>query len=228
MSVLSIVIPVYNEKRHIEALIRAVRKVNLDKELILVDDGSTDGTTELIKEHILPDASEIRYFRHEINRGKGAAIRTGIGKASGDFTIIQDADLEYDPQDYPALMSVFCDDAVKVVYGSRFLSGKRVTHPLHYFVNKIITVFGNVLYGASLTDLETCYKMFRSGFLKSLELKSNGFEIEAELTSKVLKAKVPIVEVPVSYRGRNYDEGKKITWVDGFSALWTLFKLRFF
>ncbi len=228
MSILSVVIPVYNERRHIEALLRAVQSVNLDKELILVDDGSTDGTTELIRDVILTKSPEIRFFRHESNRGKGAAIRTGIAQVKGALTIIQDADLEYDPQDYARLVSAFCDSEVKVVYGSRFLSGRRVTHPFHLFVNKVITVFGNILYGAKLTDLETCYKMFRTDFLQSLELTSNGFEIEAELTSKVLKSKIAIPELPVSYRGRNYDEGKKITWVDGFNALWTLFKLRFF
>ena len=181
----------------------------------------------IIKKELLSRYSDICYFRHEKNQGKGAAIQTAIRNLRGDLAIIQDADLEYDPKDYPALMKCFENPSTQVVYGSRFLSGRRVTNSIHYGVNRLITAFGNMLFGSKLTDLETCYKMFRSKTLKSLGVVSNGFEIEAEITSKVLKAKIQIVEVPISYRGRNYQQGKKITWADGFKALWALIKYRF-
>lgn len=223
---LSVIIPVYNEQETIEPIVELVCWVDVPKEVILVDDGSKDDTLKIIKNKILKRHSHIRLIEHPVNRGKGAAIRTGIEAAEGELVIIQDADLEYNPQDYQSMVKVFEDSAVQVVYGSRFLSGKKVTHPLHYFVNQVITVWGNLLYGARLTDLETCYKMFRAPFLKSLGLRSDGFEIEAEITCKALKRHCRIVEVPVSYQGRSYSQGKKITWVDGFKALWTLWRMR--
>ena len=161
MQVLSVIIPVYNERGHVAKLVDAVRKVPASKEVILVDDGSNDGTTEIIRERILTKYPDTRYFRHPINRGKGAAIQTGIQNMTGDLVVIQDADLEYDPQDYPVLMKCFENSSTQVVYGSRFLSGRRVTNPFHYGVNRLITVFGNMLFGSKLTDLETCYKMGR-------------------------------------------------------------------
>lgn len=223
---ISIIIPVFNEEDHVEEIVAIVHSVQLDKELIIVNDGSRDASDRVIREKILPRYSNITYLEHPENWGKGAAIRTGISAVRGVFTLIQDADLEYDPKDYPALLSAFTDDSIRIVYGSRFLSGKKVTNPFHYLVNRFITEVGNLLFGARLTDLETCYKMFRTDALRSLDLVSNGFEIEAEITCKALKAKLRIVEVPISYRGRNYEQGKKITWMDGVKAIWTLIKLR--
>lgn len=223
---LSVLIPVFNEESHVEEIVRLVESVAIDKELIIINDGSADASDRVIRERILPAYSNIVYLVHPENRGKGAAIRTGINAARGEFVLIQDADLEYDPRDYGQLLASFSDPSVEVVYGSRFLSGKKVTNPFHYLVNRFITETGNVLFGARLTDLETCYKMFRTGTLKKLGLVSAGFEIEAEITCKVLKKRLKIVEVPISYRGRNYEQGKKITWVDGIKAIWTLVKLR--
>jgi len=225
---LSVIIPVYNERGHVGKLIDLVMDVPVRMEVIVVDDGSTDGSSEIIAASVMKRHPGIRYFRHEKNRGKGAAIRTGLAKVRGDLTIIQDADFEYDPRDYPALTCPFEEASVGVVYGSRFLSGKRVTHPLHRWVNQIITATGNVLFGASLTDLETCYKVFRTPVIRSLDLESSGFEVEAELTAKLLRAGVRIVEVPISYKGRNYRQGKKITWRDGVKTMILLFKMRFF
>ncbi len=223
---LSVLIPVFNEESHVEEIVRLVESVAIDKELIIINDGSADSSDRVIREKILPAYSNIVYLVHPVNRGKGAAIRTGIDAARGEFVLVQDADLEYDPRDYAQLLAAFSDPSVEVVYGSRFLSGKKVTNPFHYLVNRFITETGNLLFGGRLTDLETCYKMFRGGTLKKLGLVSAGFEIEAEITCKVLKKRLKIVEVPISYRGRNYEQGKKITWVDGIKAIWTLVKLR--
>lgn len=225
--VLSVVIPVYNERDHIQSVLDTVNAVPIDKEIIVIDDGSTDGTRDLIVNTILPNNRHIRYFEHSENMGKGAAIQTGISKATSPLTIIQDADMEYDPNDYKALIQKFSDSNVMVVYGSRFLSGKRVTHPLHYAVNQFITQLGNLLFGVKLTDLETCYKMARTEVFKALPLKSQGFEIEVELTVRFLQSGHKIHEVPVSYKGRGYHQGKKITWKDGIVAVLDLIKYRF-
>jgi glycosyltransferase involved in cell wall biosynthesis len=223
---LSVIIPVFNEEPHVEEIVAIVQSVAIDKELIIVNDGSKDASDRVIRENILPKYPNVTYLVHDRNQGKGSAIRTGIAAVRGEFALIQDADLEYDPKDYPALLDAFSDPSIRIVYGSRFLSGKKVTNPFHYLVNRFITETGNLLFGGRLTDLETCYKMFRSQTLKDLDLVSAGFEIEAEITCKALKKRLKIVEVPISYRGRNYEQGKKITWVDGIKAIWTLVKLR--
>lgn len=226
MPKLSVIIPVYNEEAHVEEIVGAVQAVALEKELIIVNDGSQDRSDRVIREKILPKYSNIVYLEHPANRGKGAAVRTGIDAARGEFALIQDADLEYDPRDYTKLLAAFDAPGVGVVYGSRFLAKKKVTNTLHYLVNWFITFTGNVLFGGRLTDLETCYKMFRTRELQALGLTSAGFEIEVEITCKLLRNRVQIVEVPVSYSGRNYKQGKKITWIDGVKAIWTLVKLR--
>ncbi len=224
---LSIIVPVFNEEQSVAESIKAVCAVNITKEIVIVDDGSTDKTIEILEREILPQFSYIRLIKHAVNRGKGAAIRTGIQKAMGDYIVIQDADLEYDPTDFMAMLKAFEGNDIDVVYGSRFLSGKKVTNILHYMVNQFITQLGNLLYGARLTDLETCYKMAKPNVFKELNLVSNGFEIEVEITAKIMKKKFSIMEVPIRYRGRSYEEGKKITWKDGLKAVRDLIKFRF-
>jgi glycosyltransferase involved in cell wall biosynthesis len=224
---LSILIPVYNEKATVLELLRRVKAITLPlgKEIIVVDDGSTDGTRELLR--ALPK-EQARCFFHEINRGKAAAIRTALAQATGDFVIIQDADLEYDPADYPALLTPLLDDRADVVYGSRFLGGgpHRVLLFWHYFANMVFTLMTNVLYDVNLTDMGTCYKAFSSQKLKAIPLSSERFGIEAELTAKVCKRGLRLYEVPISYSGRTYAEGKKITWRDGLTYLWCLLRYR--
>lgn len=222
---LSILIPVYNEKPTVLELLNRVQdvKLPLDREIIVIDDGSTDGTTDLLKGIKEPNV-KVRF--HEKNQGKGAALRTAIAEASGDYIIIQDADLEYDPQDIPAMIGPLLDGRADVVYGSRFLGGPhRVLFFWHYFGNLIFTLLTNVLYDINLTDMGTCYKCFRSSKL-DFPLHSNGFGIEAEITAKVCKRKLRIYEIPISYSGRTYAEGKKITWKDGFAYIWCLLKYR--
>ena len=222
---LSILIPVYNEKATILELLRRVETVLLPvaKEIILVDDGSTDGTRELLKD--LGDRAQV--ILHEKNRGKGAALRTALGRATGDFVIIQDADLEYDPADYPGLLAPLMDGRADVVYGSRFLGGPhRVLFFWHYLGNTLFTLLTNVLYNINLTDMGTCYKLFAADKIKAIPLESERFGIEAEITAKVCKRRLRLYEVPISYSGRTYNEGKKITWKDGFSYLWCLLRYR--
>jgi len=225
---LSIIIPVYNEEATIRAILDKVRAVDIgmDKEIIVVDDGSHDRTREILKQE--EAKGDIRVVYHDRNRGKGAAVRTGIAAAQGDFVIIQDADLEYDPQDYPKLLKPLLDGEADVVYGSRFLGGAgEAMLSLHRLGNKFLTAITNLLYGSSLSDMETCYKVFRAELIKSIPLHSNRFEIEPEITAKLLKRGYKIREVPIRYKGREFHEGKKITWKDGFDALWTLLKYRF-
>lgn len=227
---LSILIPVYNEVRFLIELLGRVEAVDfcgLEKEIILVDDGSTDGTLELLKPYESNPLYKVVY--HERNMGKGAALRTGIGHATGDIIIIQDADLEYDPQDYPDLIRMIVDGKADVVYGSRLSAGKpvRAFNVWHYFGNKFLTLITNVLYNTTLTDMETCYKAFRAEVIKPVTIRSNRFDFEPEITAKVLKQNIRLFEAPISYCGRNFDEGKKITWRDGFVAIWTLIKYRF-
>ncbi len=224
MAKLSVIIPVYNEKATVLELIRRVKEVRHDKEIVIVNDGSTDGTAELLRGISDP---EIKVFHHEKNRGKGAAVRTGIVQTTGDYIIIQDADLEYNPADYPALLAPLESGIADVVYGTRFLGGThRVLLFWHYFGNVIFTLITNVLYNINLSDMGTCYKVFRANALKSLQLKSDGFGFEPEVTAKICKKKLRIFETPISYSGRTYEEGKKITWKDGLVYLWTLIKFR--
>lgn len=224
--VLSILIPVYNEKNTLLELLRRVEavKLDVDKQIVLVDDGSTDGTRELLKD-LAPSRATVVF--HENNRGKGAAVRTALEKATGDFAIIQDADLEYDPADYPQLLAPLLDGRAEAVYGSRFLGGPhRVLFFWHYFGNLFFTLLTNVLYNINLTDMGTCYKAFETAKIKDIPLRSERFGIEAELTAKVCKRHLRLYEVPISYSGRTYAEGKKITWRDGFSYGWCLLRYR--
>jgi glycosyltransferase involved in cell wall biosynthesis len=223
---LSVLIPVYNEKKTVEEILRRVRQapLGLQKEIVVVDDGSTDGTREILRG--MKDA-DLRCFFHEKNGGKTAAIRTALDQARGDFIVIQDADLEYDPNDFGALMGPLIDGRADVVYGSRFLGGPhRVLLFWHYAGNVLFTWLANILYNINLSDMGTCYKAFRAEFAHDLKLKSKGFGLEAEITAKVCKRGLRIYEVPISYSGRTYAEGKKITWKDGFSYLYCLLKYR--
>ena len=227
---ISILIPVYNEVNFIEQVLKRVLEVDfcqLEKEIIIVDDGSQDGTRALLQQY--EQQQPFRVIYHDQNRGKGAALRTAIENATGDILAIQDADLEYDPKDYPELIQLILDGKADVVYGSRLSAGKpvRAFNILHYFGNKFLTLVTNVLYNTTLTDMETCYKAFRVDIIKRIQIKSNRFDFEPEITAKVLKQKARLYEAPISYFGRNFDEGKKITWRDGLSAIWTLLKYRF-
>ena len=198
----------------------------VEKEIIVVDDGSTDATPEILK-RIKNKYPELKVVFKEKNEGKGSAIRRGLKEVTGDLVVFQDADLEYDPRDYPLLMKPILEGKADVVYGSRFLGPHRVLLFWHLIGNIFLNLVTNFLYNTTLTDMETCYKMFRSEVIKNLPLKARGFEIEPEITAKILKRRYRVWEVPISYNGRGYEEGKKITWRDGFIALYTLFKYRF-
>jgi glycosyltransferase involved in cell wall biosynthesis len=224
---LSIIMPVYNERNTIQEILRRVRAVDLGdiaKEIIVIDDGSTDGTVDILK---LEEDSTTRVLFHEKNQGKGAAVRTGLEHVTGDFMVIQDADLEYDPDDYRVLLGPILKKKAEVVYGSRFTGEHRDMLYWHMLGNKFLSLVTNVLYNTTLSDMETCYKLFWTPVLEGIRIKSNRFNFEPEITAKVLKKKVRIYEVPISYAGREYSEGKKITWRDGFAALWALVKYRF-
>lgn len=227
---LSIVIPVYNERATIEKVIERVKSVEipLEKEIIIVDDCSRDGTRDILRGYV--DDPSIKLVFHEVNRGKGAALRTGFKEVTGDFVIIQDADLEYNPEDYPKLLKPLLEGRADVVYGSRFLpTGERiVTSFVHYYANKFLTFLANLFCNLSLTDMETCYKAFKSELLKRFELQEDRFGIEPELTVKFSKLRCRFYEVGISYIGRSYEEGKKIGWKDGFRAIWCIVKYKFF
>jgi glycosyltransferase involved in cell wall biosynthesis len=226
---LSIVMPVFNERTTLPAVLERVASVSFDKEIVIVDDGSTDGTREYLQKMAQDPGEGIRVFFHDRNRGKGAALRTGFREVQGDLVIIQDADLEYDPKDYPNLLNPILDGRADVVYGSRFLGGPhRVLFFWHYVGNKLLTLISNMLTNLNLSDMETCYKVFRAEVIKNLAFSSDGFDIEAEITVKIAKAGYRVYETPISYSGRDYSEGKKITWRDAFPALWALIKYRFF
>jgi glycosyltransferase involved in cell wall biosynthesis len=222
---LSVVMPVFNEKDTIEQIIPRVLAVPVRKELIVVDDGSTDGTRDLLR--ALEKQYPFKLIFQEKNGGKGSALRRGFSEASGDMVIIQDADLEYSPEEYPELIELICQGRADVVYGSRFLGRHRVFLFTHYAGNRLLTLITNVLYNTMLTDMETCYKVMRIEVLRSFTLESNGFGIEPELTAKIFKRGYRVYEVPITYDGRGYEEGKKITWRDGVVALWVLLKYRF-
>jgi glycosyltransferase involved in cell wall biosynthesis len=220
---LSIIIPCYNEKERLSQLIQLVNQAPVeDKEIILVDDGSDDGTTELIRSSLESKVDTVVY--HPENMGKGAAVRSALEHATGDMVIIQDADLEYDPNEYPKLMAPVINGKADVVYGSRFVSdGPHRVHLFwHYVGNRIVTLLSNMLTNLNLTDMETGFKLFKTDTIKALNLKENGFGIEPEITAKIAKAQCRIYEVGISYYGRSYKEGKKITWKDGIKALYKI------
>ena len=223
---LSVVIPVYNEEATLEEIVRQVRAVDVNKEIVMVDDGSTDGSREILEK--LADMPDVHVFHHEKNMGKGAAVRTAIQHVQGDAALIQDADLEYDPRDYPMLLQPFLEGTAQVVYGSRFLGGpRRAMMFWHMIANKMLTLATNILYDTILSDMETCYKLFDVEVIRSIPLRARGFELEPEITAKILKRGYRIYEVPIRYAGREYHEGKKIQGSDAFKAMWTLFKYRF-
>ena len=222
----SVIIPVYNEEKTFLELLNKVKKTNIKKEIIIVNDGSKDKTKEILQKIKDPN---ITIINHERNQGKGTAIRTGLNKAIGDIIIIQDADLEYDPSDYKNLISPIINKEVEVVYGTRMSSlSKKDMHTLHYYGNKILTLITNIIYNSKISDMETCYKVFKKEILNNIKLKSNKFEIEPEITAKLLKKGYKIKEVPINFNPRSFKEGKKITWKDGIKAAYYLVKYRFF
>lgn len=228
MKKISILIPVFNELNTLEIILKKVEEASfcgLEKEIILIDDYSTDGTRDILEK--LKDKYKILY--HEKNMGKGAALRTGFEHVTGDITVIQDADLEYDPADYEALIQMLLDNKADVVYGSRFLNTKPAGSIMltHLLGNKLLTLITNLLYNTTLTDMETCYKAFKTEFIKDIKIKSNRFDFEPEITAKILKKGARLYELPISYYGREFSEGKKITWKDGVHAIAALVKFRF-
>ncbi len=243
---LSVVIPVYNERQFIEEILRRVQVADFEKEVIVVDDCSRDGTRELLQSmHQLQTAGvreteilggrarlrldSIRFIFQDQNRGKGAALRRGFAEASGEIVLVQDADLEYDPQDYPKLLQPILDGRADVVYGSRFLGGpQRVLYFWHYVANKFLTLLSDMLTNLKLSDMETCYKVFRREVLQGIRLKSDRFGFEPEITAKIAKGRWRVYEVPISYSGRTYEEGKKIGWRDGLRAIWQILRYNLF
>ncbi|HUI76199.1 MAG TPA: glycosyltransferase family 2 protein [Candidatus Acidoferrum sp.] len=237
---LSVVIPVYNEIATIEEILRRVQDTELRKEIVLVDDCSTDGTRQILENMARLQAggetaalaqdggdaiplADIRFLFQDKNQGKGAALRRGFAEATGEIVLVQDADLEYDPRDYPKLLDPIVDGRADVVYGSRFLGGpQRVHYFWHYVANKFLTLLSDVFTNLKLTDMETCYKVFRKEALQGIHIKSDRFGFEPEITAKIAKGKWRVYEVPISYAGRTYEEGKKITWKDGVRALWCI------
>ncbi len=223
---LSIVMPVYNERQTIEEILLQVKALDVEKEIIVVDDCSTDGTRDWLREQ---DGQGIRVFLHERNLGKGAALRTGFSEVTGDVAVPQDADLEYDPQDLLRLLVPIKRGVADAVYGSRLIGGapQRVHLFWHRVGNNFLSFLTNLMYNSTLSDMETCYKMIRVEILRGLNLSSDGFSIEPEITAKILKKKLRVYEMPIAYYGRTYEEGKKINWKHGFGAIWTLLKYRF-
>ena len=228
-STLTVIIPCYNERDTIAGIVEAVKRSPVpDKEIIIVDDHSTDGTRDILKNTIAPRVSRIIY--HERNQGKGAALRTGIAAATGDIVIIQDADLEYDPQEYPLLIEPILAEKADVVYGSRFMGGRphRVIYYWHSMGNWFLTTLSNMFTNINLTDMETCYKAFRREVVQSIRIEEDRFGFEPEITAKIAKKKCRVYEVGISYYGRTYTEGKKIGWKDGFRAIYCILKYNIF
>ncbi len=236
MKTLSIIIPVYNEEKTVKDVIEKVQSIKLNyeikKELIIVNDGSKDSTDKVLQK-IIKEYDNIKYTKHNKNQGKGAAIRTAISNCDGDIILIQDSDLEYNPEDYNNLLKPIIENKASVVYGSRFLKTKlklfgknKTLHPSHYFGNKLLTLLTSLLFRQKITDMETGYKVFKSSVIKNIKLEANRFEIEPEITSKIMKSKYQIYEVPISFNPRKFEEGKKITWKDGIEALFYLLKYR--
>lgn len=240
----SIVIPVYNEKATIDEILRRVLDTEIRKEVIVIDDGSTDGTRQILEnmaarkangESVAPAQDgqdpvalgDLQFFFQSPNQGKGAALRRGFAQAGGEIVLVQDADLEYDPRDYEKLLEPIVDGRADVVYGSRFLGGpQRVHYFWHYVANRMLTVLSDIFTNLKLSDMETCYKVFRKEVLRGIQLKSNRFGFDPEITAKIAKHDWRIYEVPISYAGRTYEEGKKITWKDGVQALWCIIRYR--
>ena len=222
---LTVVMPVYNERSTVEEIVGRVLAVPVRKELIAVDDCSTDGSRELLDR--LASEKGFRLLKQDRNQGKGAAVRRGVAEASGDVIVVQDADLEYSPEEYPELLDLIVKGKADAVFGSRFIGRHRCFLFSHYLANLFLNLVTNLLYNTTMTDMETCFKAVRADLMKSLALKSNRFGIEPEITAKLFKRRARVYEVPITYEGRDYSEGKKITWRDGFPALWTLIKYRF-
>jgi len=225
-STLSVIVPVFNERATVAEIIRRMRRVPLPValQIVAIDDGSTDGSDQILS--ALQD-STLKFVRQPSNQGKGAAIRAGLKAAKGDLILIQDADLEYDPDEWPKLLDPILKGKADVVYGSRFTGERKNMMPLHWIGNRLLSLITNVLYSTTLSDMETCYKLFRRSVLDRVTLRANRFDFEPEVTAKVLRAGYRIYEVPISYAGREVSEGKKITWRDGVVALWTLIRCRF-
>jgi len=225
---LSVIIPVYNEEKTLTTLLSKVKKNKFNKEIIIVNDGSYDGTKEIL-ENLKDRSPHIKVFHHKKNHGKGSAIRTGLTKTTGDIIIIQDADLEYDPRDYKALILPMIKGKASVVYGTRLFSlTKKDMRTLHYLGNKFLTWITNILYRSKISDMETCYKVFKTDVIKSINLRAKRFDFEPEITAKLLKKGYKIHEVPINFKPRSFKEGKKITWKDGIKAVYYLLKYRFF
>ena len=224
---LSIVMPVFNEVNTLRDIVARVRATPFEKELVIIDDYSTDGTRDILQE--LEREPDIRVFYHELNQGKGAALRTGFGQITGDIVIVQDADLEYDPDEYSKLIAPILNNTADVVYGSRFVGGPhRVLYFWHTVGNRMLTLLSNMTTNLNLTDMETCYKVFRSSVLKNITIKSSRFGVEPELTAKIARMGVRIYEIPISYNGRKYSEGKKIGWKDAVNAFYSIIRFRLF
>ena len=224
---LSIVIPIYNEQATLEQILERVLATPFDKEVLLVDDGSGDASREIMARYE-DQYPEVRCFYHRQNKGKGAALATGFQEVQGDLVVIQDADLEYNPEDYGILIEPIASGLADVVYGSRFLGrSERVHYRLHTFANRVITYWSNLFTGYSLTDVETCYKVFPVPLARSLKLTSHGFTVEPEMTAAFSRRKLRIVEVPIRYQNRSYEDGKKVGWKDGFEAIWAIVRYRF-